>query len=93
MFKYSVYKGFVGVYFGQPRLDELDPNIVLYWANTRVKGTATNRQASKLKETVSAEGVTDKFQQEVIPSKLDLRSHGFDGPSEKEAKVTQVGFG
>ncbi|CAK9033715.1 Uncharacterized protein SCF082_LOCUS20616 [Durusdinium trenchii] len=72
------------------KLDELDPNIVLYWANTRVKGTATNRQASKLKETVSAEGVTDKFQQEVIPSKLDLRSHGFDGPSEKEAKVTQV---
>lgn len=70
-----------------PRLDELDDSIVYYWCNTRTAGSLTNRQAQGLHVSTKAEGMTNKFQGQLMGNKLDLARMGHVGPIKKEEKA------
>lgn len=72
------------------RVDDVDDSIVYYWCNVRTEGSLKNRQAQALKETITAEGSTDRFAMELLPRKLDLNSLGHEGPSVKEQKATKA---
>ena len=74
--------------FQNLRQDELDET-VSYWCNVRTKGSTLNRQSTKLSETTTAQGVTDKFQVDLF-NKMDLKSLGHTGPAKIESKVKQA---
>lgn len=70
------------------RQDDLDETIS-YWCNVRTKGSTLNRQATKLSETTTAKGVTDKFKVDLF-DRMDLKGLGHAGPAKLETKVKQA---
>ena len=61
-----------------------------YWCNIRVKGNEKSLQKEKLKESVSAEGLTDAFSIQSLPYGIDLVSLGHKRPASKEEPPTQA---
>lgn len=84
--------GLLGVPVYQPRLDELDENIVYYWCNVRTRGNLKNRHAQGLHVSTTAQGNTDRFKSQLMSNKFDLASMGHHGPAKKEQKAVKASY-